>query len=367
MSYITTIGTANPRNKISQSAIAAFMIRAMQLNETEARKLKTLYKVTGIESRYSVLEDYGKKSDFDFYANSQNLEPFPSTKKRLELFRKHSLAVSLNAIHSCLAKRQEFDTQSITHLIVVSCTGMYAPGLDIDIVNSLGLPSTTQRLCINFMGCYAAFNALKLADTLCKAEKDTTVLVVCTELCSIHFQKTNSEDNLLANALFGDGSAALLVESTPRAGLNLKPESFFCDLVSDSEQEMAWTVGDLGFEMKLSAYVPEIIRKGIKKLTTSLLHQISQDFSDITYFAIHPGGKKILEVIEQELGLSKEQNKASYNVLKNYGNMSSPTVLFVLNEVCKNLNGIDGGKKILSFAFGPGLTLESMLLKIENH
>jgi predicted naringenin-chalcone synthase len=119
--------------------------------------------------------------------------------------------------------------------------------------------------------------------------------------------------------------------------------------------------------MRLSSYVPEVIRSGIKNLTNSLLGRISNKLSDITYFAIHPGGKKILEVIEQELGLTKAQNQASYEVLKNYGNMSSPTVLFVLHEITKNLNGVDGGKKILSFAFGPGLTLESMVLEIQNH
>ena len=172
---------------------------------------------------------------------------------------------------------------------------------------------------------------------------------------------------MLANALFADGSAAMLIESESRKGLNLKPESFFCDIAPEGESDMAWTVGDLGFEMKLSSYVPEVIRNGIKRLTTSLLERISQKLSDVSYFVIHPGGKRILEAIELELGLSKEQNHYAYEVLKNYGNMSSPTVLFVMNELCKNLNGVDGGKSILSFAFGPGLTMESMLLKIENH
>ena len=130
---------------------------------------------------------------------------------------------------------------------------------------------------------------------------------------------------------------------------------------------MAWIVGDLGFEMRLSSYVPDVIQRGIKTLTHSLLEQISNDLSDVSYFAIHPGGKKILEVIEQELNLTKEQNKSAYEVLRNYGNMSSPTVLFVLQDVCKNLNGVDDKKKILSFAFGPGLTLESMVLEIQNH
>lgn len=367
MSYITAIGTANPEHKFNQSTIADFMVRAMQLNDDDTRRLRALFRMTGIETRYSVISDYGKLDDYDFYSNSLDFEPIPSTAKRLLFYRQHALKLSTEAIHHCLSNVKAFDKNSVTHLIVVSCTGMYAPGLDIDLIKTLGLPSHTQRLCINFMGCYAAFNGLKQADIICKSDSKAKVLVVCTELCSIHFQKQNTDDNLLANALFADGSAALLVESSPRKGLNLKPVSFYCDLAPEGDRDMAWTVGDLGFEMRLSAYVPDIIQRGIKKLTHSLLDQISNSLSDIAYYAIHPGGKKILEVIEQELHLTKEQNKPAYEVLRNYGNMSSPTVLFVLNQVCKNLNGVDDGKKILSFAFGPGLTLESMVLEIQNH
>jgi len=252
-------------------------------------------------------------------------------------------------------------SKEITHLVVVSCTGLYAPGLDIDLIKALGLRPDIQRTCINFMGCYAAFNALKLANSFCGNQADAKVLIICTELCSLHFQNANTQDNLLANALFGDGSASLIVEGKPGKGLNLKPEIFHCDLLTDGEEHMAWTVGDLGFEMRLSSYVPDIIRGGIRALTAKLLNGI-----DVNYFAIHPGGKRILEVIEKELGISHNQNAHAYNVLKNYGNMSSATVIFVLEELCKNLNGVDHNKKILSFAFGPGLTMESMLLSVVN-
>lgn len=367
MSFITSIGTANPINKFNQSQLAEFMVHAMQLNELDARKLKTIFRASGIETRHSVIDDYGKKDEFKFYSNNLNLEPLPSTKDRLELFKEKSLSLSLDAIEDCLEKVPAIKGESITHLIVVSCTGMYAPGLDIDLVKSLNLPSNIQRLCINFMGCYAAFNAIKIADTYCASDPTAKVLIVCTELCSIHFQKEFTDDNLLANALFADGSAALLIEGTARHGVNLKPVSFFCDLAPEGEQDMAWTVGDLGFEMRLSAYVPEVIKSGIASLTKKLLAQISNQLSDISYYSIHPGGKKILEVIEQELGLTKKDNQSAYEVLRKYGNMSSPTVLFVLNEVSKNLNGVDAGKKILSFAFGPGLTLESLILEIQSH
>jgi predicted naringenin-chalcone synthase len=365
MSYITSIGTANPENKIPQSTIADFMVKAMNLGTDDERKLRALHRMSGIETRYSVLTDYGKQNNFEFYPNSD--EAFPSTKQRLVLFQKHAVHLSVSASEKCLLKIPDFKKSEITHLIVVSCTGMYAPGLDIDLVKALGLKSTIERTCINFMGCYAAFNAVKLANSFCDQHTDAKVLIVCTELCSIHFQKENTDDNLLANSLFADGSAALLIEAIPRKGLNLKPVSFFCDIATEGEHDMAWTVGDLGFEMRLSSYVPEVIQSGIKKLTGSLLQKISQKLSDISYFAIHPGGKKILESIETELGLTKSQNQYAYEVLKNFGNMSSPTVLFVLNEVCKNLNGVDEGKKILSFAFGPGLTLESMILEIQHH
>jgi predicted naringenin-chalcone synthase len=366
MSYITAIGTATPAHRFSQSAIADFMVRAMQLDEHEAKKLRALYRATGIESRYSVLPDYGKTADYEFYANSADLTPMPSTKKRLEFFRKHAVELSKASVLNALNGSINIDRKEITHLIVVSCTGLYAPGLDIDLIKALGLRSDVQRTCVNFMGCYAAFNALKLADSFCGNSADAKVLIVCTELCSLHFQNENTQDNMLANALFGDGSACVLVEGRTRKGLNLKPEIFHCDIALNGEEDMAWTVGDVGFEMKLSAYVPDIIQNGIRDLTSRLLGGISKDLSDVTYFAIHPGGKRILEVIEKELGLTHAQNSHAYDVLKRYGNMSSPTVVFVLKELCGNLNGVDHNKKILSFAFGPGLTLESMLLSVVN-
>jgi len=364
MTFITSIGTANPPHVLSQTAIADFMVKAMQLGDDDARKLRVLFRVSGIETRCSVLEDYGKSSGFHFFENSPNFEPFPSTKRRLELYRRHALALSLEAANHCLGAVPDVRKDSITHLIVVSCTGMYAPGLDIDLIKSLGMNSSVERTSINFMGCYAAFNALKIAAAACASRADARVLILCTELCSIHFQKENSEDNMLANALFGDGAAAALVEALPRSGLNLQLEEFHCELATEGEHDMTWTVGDLGFEMRLSSYVPEVIRSGIRSLTRSLLAKIDKNMSEVTYHAIHPGGKRILETIEAELGLTKEDNKYAYEVLRKYGNMSSPTVLFVLNEILRELRTGDDGKRILSFAFGPGLTLESALLRI---
>lgn len=366
MSYITAIGTANPSFRFSQSAIADFMLSTMKLSNGEGRKLKTIFRASGIEYRYSVLEDYGKTGNFTFFSKIADAEMFPSTEGRLVIFRQQALGLSIAAVNNLMTGIPAFDLKEVTHLIVVCCTGMYAPGLDIDLIKHLNLSTTVQRTAINFMGCYAAFNALKVADAFCKSDASAKVLVVCTELCSLHFQAEGTDDNLLANALFGDGSAAVLIENKSASNLQLKLAGFHSDLSKDGEQHMAWTVGDLGFEMKLSAYVPDIIRGGIAALTDSLLGKISKKLPDIQHFAIHPGGKKILEAIEQELGITKAQNKPAYDVLQQYGNMSSATVLFVLKEIAKKLTLQDQNQHILSFAFGPGLTLESMVLNIEK-
>ena len=365
MSYITAIGIANPPHKFSQTKIADFMVKAMQLNHNESRLLHTVFKASGIDFRHSVLADYGREKDFTFYSNSWDFEPFPTTDKRLSVFRENVLTLSSHAVDDMLRSVPSFNIKEVTHLIVVCCTGMYAPGLDIELVKKYNLSPSVHRTGINFMGCYAAFNALKVADAFCHQDENAKVLVVCTELCSLHFQKKLTEDNLLANALFADGSAALLVESKTKQRLKLKPESFHTLLVAESNDDMAWTIGDLGFEMKLSTYVPSIIKSGIAELTEKLLGKISKKLSDIRFLAVHPGGKKILENIEQELKIPKEKNQAAYYVLQNYGNMSSPTVLFVLHSIFSKIHEEDNEEYILSFAFGPGLTLESMVLKIE--
>jgi prepilin-type processing-associated H-X9-DG protein len=365
MSYITAIGIANPPHKFSQLKIADFMVKAMQLNQNESRLLHTIFKASGIDFRHSVLEDYGREEDFTFYSNSPDFEPFPTTEKRLSIFRENALSVSSQAVNNMLQSIPSFDIKHVTHLIVVCCTGMYAPGLDIDLVKKFNLSTSVHRTGINFMGCYAALNAIKVANAFCHQDQNAKVLVVCTELCSLHFQKKPTDDNLLANALFADGSAALLVEAQTQQNLRLKPESFQSVLMDKSDQDMAWTIGDLGFEMRLSSYVPSIIKSGIAELTGALLKSISKEIKDIRFFAMHPGGKKILENIELELGIPKEKNQDAYTVLQNYGNMSSPTILFVLHNLWNRIRPEDQDEYILSFAFGPGLTLESMVLKIE--
>lgn len=363
MSYITAIGTANPANRFSQDTIAEFMLRSMQLNDNgDSRKLRAIFRSSGIHYRHSVLDDFAFPEGKSFFAAGRET---PGTEARLEVFRRHASALSTEAVKVLLLRANGLKPADISHLIVVCCTGMYAPGLDIDLVKALGLSPTVQRTAINFMGCYAAFNALKIADAICKSDAEARVLIVCTELCSLHFQQTPTEDNLLANALFGNGSAAVLVEGKPRDAINLRLRKFFTNLSMDGEQHMAWTVGDLGFEMKLSSYIPDIIRGGIRSLADSLLTGFSRTLPEIEHFALHPGGRRILEAIESALGITREENRHAYHVLRRYGNMSSATVLFVLHELLAHLTPKSNGEHILSFAFGPGLTMESMVAEIE--
>ncbi len=376
---IISIGTAVPRYRIRQSEVAEFMARTLQMNEREKQRLLALYRASGISYRYSVLPDYAtdEAADSDkFFPENINLEPFPSISQRMEVYQEKALALSMAAVEDCLSQIHQFDKQLITHLITVSCTGMYAPGLDIELIHQLRLNHQVQRTAINFMGCYAAFNALKVADSIIRSDPEAQVLLVCTELCSIHFQTIKDEDNMLANALFGDGSAAALLSGSYYAGLRLDVENFYCDLVPEGKKDMAWKIGDFGFEMRLSAYVPEIIKSGITRLTANLMSKLAMPADDdfevpsetgkADFYAIHPGGKRIIQSIEEVLNLEKDQNYFSYQVLKKYGNMSSPTILFVLKAMLANFTALDADKTVLALAFGPGLTLESMLLKIAS-
>jgi len=366
-SYLGAIGTANPAHRISQPQIAEFMAEALGFGEGDARKLRALYRVSGIAHRYSVLPDYGRANgNYTFFPNTPGLEPFPSVGQRMAAYRREALPLATAAVQQCLSQVPDVAPESITHLVTVSCTGMYAPGLDIELVQALGLRADVRRTCVNFMGCYAAVNALKLADAFCQADARARVLIVSVELCTLHFQKSAEEDHLVSNALFGDGAAACLVlaEPLPNGVPSLGLQAFHCGLEPDGHDDMAWHINDFGFEMTLSSYVPKLIQRGIGNLTNGLLASLPVKLADIRHFAIHPGGRKILETIEAALHLTHDDNRYAYHVLRDYGNMSSATVLFVLRELLANATALDHGAPVLSFAFGPGLTMEAMLLEI---
>lgn len=355
MSKIVSIGTAVPSYCHQQTDILSFMQQVFALPEVEKRKLRFLYSQSGISKRYSVIGDYSRPvNEWKFYPQSEGLEPFPTLEQRMNLYAKHAAPLSVDAIRNCLQGHAH--PKEITHLLTVSCTGMSAPGLDLQVLELMDFDKSIFRSSINFMGCYAAIHALKLADAICTAERHARVMIVCTELCTLHFQREVTLDNMASSLLFGDGSAAVLVsgDNTGMNGLHL--DGFYPTVIQKGKRDMAWELSSTGFLMTLSGYVPDLIEEDFAWIVNGVAEKENIKAMNITHWCIHPGGKRILEAIQKSAGLPKEKLQASYDILREYGNLSSATILFVLKRMLENRKEI---KKLLGAAFGPGLTVET--------
>lgn len=362
MTAILSIGTSLPAFRHAQTEILNFMQRVYALDATEARKLKYLYHQSGIQQRYSCIPDYSKyMREWKFYPAEESLEPFPNLELRMSWYQKHAASLSVDAIRDCLQHRPGGST-GITHLITVSCTGMSAPGLDLQVMEMMELPRQLHRTSINFMGCYAALHALKMADSICRADPSAQVLIVCTELCTLHFQKIPTPDNLAASLLFGDGSAAVLVGSEKQGKALASIRGFYAEVVPKGKRDMSWELSSSGFLMTLSGYIPELISTDFKPLLERAMQAYKAKLTEVQHWCIHPGGKRILQAVQKSLELEESKLEASTSVLRDYGNMSSPSVLFVLKRL------VEAGKKGVSLAaaFGPGLTMETCLLEINQ-
>lgn len=324
-----------------------------------------LYRQSGITTRYSVIPDYsGPMENRQFYEKTVDLEPFPDLEKRMKCYSDHAANLSVETIHSCI--RGKITSTEITHLVTVSCTGLSAPGLDLEIMEAMGLNRNISRISVNFMGCYAAIHALKIADSICRHDLQANVVIVCTELCTLHFQKESSVDNITSTLLFADGSAALLVQHNEKAANGLLIKNFYSEVEFKGKQDMSWTLSRRGFLMTLSGYVPDLLKEDFNPLLENALSNASLVKNDITHWCIHPGGKKILEAIQKSAALSKSDLQYSYDILNEYGNMSSPTILFVLDKIMQELKKSRSGKAtVFSAAFGPGLTMETFIAEYD--
>ncbi len=356
MGEIISIATALPAYCHRQNEIIHLMSHTYGLDEREKRKLSFLYNHCGIETRYSVVEDYSLPRDEWTFIPNENGRCFPSLEERMKIFDREALSLSLSAVNQCIDGF--IKPKDITHLITVSCTGMSAPGLDLQIVEALDLSPNIFRTSVNFMGCYAAIHALKLAKMICDTTPSANVVIADTELCTLHFQKEYTPDNAASSLLFADGSAAVLVSNKIKTSGSISLKGFYSQVEFRGKSAMSWELNSKGFLMKLSGYVPQLIEEDIDALVTASLnhHQVAK--KDITHWCIHPGGKKILQVIEQKLGLQKDDLCFSRTVLSKYGNMSSPTILFVLKDMMQQMQT---GSNIFGVAFGPGLTMETFL------
>lgn len=363
MSKIISIATGVPAHQHQQAQIADFAGTIYGNSETDNRKLRFLYRHSGIQHRYSVMPDYScAAQDRQFYPNNDMLEPFPNLELRMEWFQREATPLCVNAIKDCIDSIIE--PQQITHLITVSCTGMSAPGLDLDIMEALNLHPNTQRNSINFMGCYAAIPAMKQAHQICRLEPEAKVVVICVELCTLHFQKLPTPDNIMSTLLFADGAAALLVTGDQHPARGLSINHFYSEVVFQGKKDMSWQLSSTGFLMTLTGYVPELVKTNFGQLLNRALQKAQIDKEAIAHWCIHPGGSKILEAIAQSAGLGSGSLQSSFEVLENYGNMSSPTVLFVLAAIWKTLKEQDAppGSPIFGAAFGPGITMETFIV-----
>ena len=368
---LESIATANPPLRRSQEEAAAFMQRVESLPQPLRNRVASIYQRSAIDYRYSCVPDYGydDPDDFEFFPSDWSLQPAPSTEQRNQKYREAVLPMAEQAARDALAQ-SGVSSDAITHVVAVSCTGFFAPGLDIELVKRLGLPSDTQRTFIGFMGCYAAFNALRVAHSFCQSDPEARVLVVCAELCTLHFQTSGTLEEVVVNSLFSDGAAAAVLAA--RSDAAAQGELAYVDnrsqLDDDSMEAMTWDIGDTGFLMGLSSRVPDVIADHLPAYLDRLLtpHNLTSD--DVDFWAIHPGGRAIVEKAQSVIGLDEAAAHDSLEVLRLHGNMSSPTILFVLKRFLDRHRAAqsNGGSALqhgVAMAFGPGLTIEGALFQ----
>jgi len=359
--WIHRIDTLLPDFSFAQEEAMAKM-QEWARDERERRMVRAVYRNSGIERRHSVLRNYDGEGAF-FRRGPGGALQGPGTAARNRIFAAESREMSVRLARTVLSNAPGVAAADVTHVVTASCTGFYNPGPDYFIVRELGMSDATQRYHLGFMGCYAAFPALRMAAQFCAADPDAVVLVMCLELCSLHLQLTGSEDSLLANSLFADGAAAAIVSARPPApGTHaFRVGAFRSALVPAGELDMAWSIGDQGFEIALSSYVPKIIGGNIGELVGPALADEGLSLPEVDVWAVHPGGKAIVDQVQRVLGLSPEQVRASREVLRRCGNMSSATILFVLEEAL--LRGAPTPEeRVVAVAFGPGLTVEMAAL-----
>jgi alpha-pyrone synthase len=348
--YINRISSSVPPHDVHHSFVA--FAEDMMPEGTQRSLFRRMVRMSGIEHRYSFLEpiacEGGKWRDAEYlYASGD----FPNTARRMQAFERFAPQLAACALNKLALSSEE--RKSVTHVIVTSCTGLYAPGLDFDIVDHLGLNPSVERTMIGFMGCYAAINALKSAHHIVRSEPDSVVLILNLELCTLHLQETQNLEQMLSFLLFADGCAACIVSAQPH-GLGIG--SFLALRIPETSHLITWRIRELGFDMYLSGKVPTEISRAMKEIDRHITR--GEDPLNFDLWAVHPGGRTILDAVEKGLGLREEALVHSRDILARFGNMSSATVMFVLENVLRNA---EPGQRGCAMSFGPGVTAETML------
>lgn len=358
---IIGIGTALPSNSVTQLDAFSLAKDISCQTASHERVLEQVYKMSGVENRSTAIALAVEEAvSLNFYQPQISASDFgPSTAQRMVEYENQAGPLATQACREAL-NQSGIAASTITHLVTVSCTGFAAPGFDLHLFKSLSLNPSVKRTHVGFMGCHGALNAMRVANGLCSENPNNVVLLCSTELCSMHFQYGWSKDTVVANALFGDGAAALLMVSSKEnvESANLRYSDSASYVIPGTESSMSWRIGDAGFILSLDSEVPAVIEVHLPGFMSSWLASNGLAVGDIRSWAVHPGGPRILDAVSTSLKLPQEALSCSRTILAECGNMSSPTVLFILQRL------LAGGNKppFVMLGFGPGLTVEAVLL-----
>jgi alpha-pyrone synthase len=362
---ILGLGTAVPDVLVNQYEARKVAESLCCDTAEQATFVPAIYGGSGITNRYMclgrpVVDDIlngTRLSGSPYLPTGVPGEKGPTTHERMQVYEAEAPPLALRSCAEALAAAGTLPTD-ITHLVTVSCTGFAAPGFDIALINELGLSPTIQRTHIGFMGCHGALNGVRVASAFAGSDPAARVLVCSVELCSVHYHYGWDPPKVVANALFADGSGALVGAATGPAGSWRLTASGSC-LVPDAADAMTWTIGDHGFGMTLSKRIPEVIAARLRPWLDQWLAKQGLTAAGVKSWAIHPGGPKVLDAAATALGLPADAVWASRETLAEYGNMSSATVLFILKRLIER--GASG--PCVAVGFGPGLNIEVALFE----
>ncbi len=347
--HVLGLGTALPHTRMDRADAERLARKLAGYDDGRARVAAALYRRSGVRTRHVILDPHGGAP-----LRPAADGPPAGTGARMAAYDTAAPALAARAAAAALHEAGLLP-QRITHLVTVSCTGAAAPGVDIALLRTLHLRADCQRTHVGFMGCHGALAGLRVARAFAEADPQAVVLLVAVELCSLHFHHGWDEGQVVANALFADGAAALVGSAAPGPGWTLAA-SGSC-LLPEGAEDMNWTIGDHGFRMTLSPRVPEIVARHLPAWLAAWLDGQGLALRDIGSWAVHPGGPRVLSAVELSLGLPRGATDVSRAVLSEHGNMSSPTVLFVLQR----LRAAGAPRPALALSFGPGLVVEAAL------
>lgn len=362
------IGTAVPAYAAAQSDVYAWMAHAFQQQPAVQRWMRSLFAYSGIGRRHSVLPDYQQPPGHSRFAPGRTPEESATTAERMAVYTQESVPLGAQAAERALADAAAASgctapemRGSITHLVTISCTGFFAPGPDLLLAARLGLPPTLRRTLIGFMGCSAMFNGLRAAWEIVRGDPSARVLVVSIEICSLHAQPGAEREDLIAAALFADGASACVVglpPAIPQRGI-FQLQDFHTEIKPETQQEMVWQIGNHGFALRLSPDIPQHLAASAPQILQNIFPAERPSF-----WAIHPGGPAIVDQLMESFQLQPQQVEATRSVLREYGNMSSATIIFVLERLRQEF-GPTHPASGTAMAFGPGLVVEMARLRWE--